>query len=640
MPLKARPSPGERARLLRAVVLLFLAAAGAKDALAQNPTSTVSVGGYPSSIVVNPVTNKVYVEIGGDTVAVIDGATNAFTTFAAGSEGSIAVNPVTNKVYISNGPFSGIVSPLQVTVFDGVTNGVAIIAPGSAGPLAADPVTNMVYVSTLSGVTAIDGATNAATLIPDEGTEGAIAVNPATGKIYVANSTLSGGGTVPYMTVIDGATNEASTLYGAGAGPIAVNPVTNMIYVANLGYDDVIAIDGATGSATALPLGANPTSIALNPVTNIVYAASFEDNNVTVIDGSTNATTTIPVGANPQAIEVNPVTNQVYVLDSGDVTVIDGDTNTTSTVAVGAHPQGIALNPVTGNVYVANNASGDVTVIAGAAASTPPAARLSTISVRAQVGTGAGILIPGFIVSGSGAETLLIRADGPGLAQFNVPGVLAQPSMAVFDSTGAMIASNTGWGTDSDPSRIASVSAQVGAFPLAHGSADCALLVSLPAGTYTVHVSGVGGSTGIALAEVYEVSSSGTRLVNLSTRAQVGSGPNIVIAGFVVSGGSEDLLVRADGPALAQYGVAGFLAQPGLGVFDPSGAPMASNSGWAGADVGLIEGFDAAVGAFALPPGSADSAQVVRLAPGGYTMQVSSLGGSAGIALAEVYEAP
>jgi hypothetical protein len=321
--------------------------------------------------------------------------------------------------------------------------------------------------------------------------------------------------------------------------------------------------------------------------------------------------------------------------------VIDGATNAASTIAVGANPQGIALNPVTGNVYVCNNGSGDVTVFGGASVpSAPPAARLTNLSVRAQVGTGGNILIPGFVVTGTGTETLLIRADGPSLAQFSVPGLLAQPSLAVFDATGNLVASNTAWGTNSNPSQIAAVAAQVGAFPLASGSADCALLVTLPPGTYTAHISGVNNTTGVALAEVYEVSSAGTRLVNLSTRAQVGSGANIIIPGFVVSGGSEDLLVRADGPALANYGVSGFVARPSLGVFDSSGDLKAANSGWASADVGLIAGFDAAVGAFPLQPGSADSAQVVRLAPGGYTMQVSSLDGSTGVALAEVYEAP
>lgn len=643
----AKPGPGRRGTFGRALRFLaagglVAAASGAPPALAQNAASTVTVGGNPSAIAINPLTNKIYVEISGDNVAVIDGATNSFTTLDAGSVGAIALNPVTNKIYISNGPFSGILSPQQVSMVDGSTNAATVIAPGTAGPIAVNPVTNKVYVSTTNGVTVIDGATNAATTIAGEGTAGPIAVNPVTNKIYVANGTLSGGQTVPYMTVIDGASNEASTIYGAGAGPIAVNPVTNTIYVANLGYDDVIEIDGATNATTSVPLGSNPFTIALNTVTNMVYVGSFSGDNVTVIDGATNATTTIPVGANPQAIEVNPVTNEVYVLDAGDVTVIDGVTNATSTIAVGASPQGIAVNPVTGDVYVANNGSGSVTIIDGsAAAPRPSTARLTNISVRAQVGTGGNVLIPGFVIAGSGTETLLIRGGGPALAQFGVPGPLAQPTLNLSDSAGTTIASNTGWGTNANAAQIASVAEQVGAFAFSPGSADCALMVSLPAGAYTVQISGAGNSTGVALAEVYEVSHGQTRLTNISTRAQVGSGADIIIPGFVISGsGAEELLVRADGPALAEFDVTSVLAQPSLSLIDGSGTVVASNTGWTSADPGLISGFGAAVGAFALSPGSADSAQVVNLPPGTYTMQVGGLGNSNGVALAEIYEAP
>ena len=218
------------------------------------------------------------------------------------------------------------------------------------------------------------------------------------------------------------------------------------------------------------------------------------------------------------------------------VTVTDTDGSVTSNAA---------------NLYVDSGSSG---------------ARLVNISTRAQVGTGGNILIPGLAVGGSGTETLLIRADGPALTQFGVAGVLAQPSLTVLSGQ-TVVASNTGWGTNPSPSQIASVAAQVGAFPLVSGSADCALIVSLAPGAYTVQISGVGNTTGVALAEVYEVSSSGTRLSNISTRAQVGTGGNILIPGFVIAGsGYEQLLVRGDGPSLTQFGVAGALAQPSLSV--------------------------------------------------------------------------
>jgi kumamolisin len=268
--------------------------------------------------------------------------------------------------------------------------------------------------------------------------------------------------------------------------------------------------------------------------------------------------------------------------------------------------------------------------------------RLINISTRAQVGTGGNILIPGFVVSGSGAETLLIRADGPSLTQFGVPGVLAQPSLSVFDSNQHLIASNTGWGTNANPTQISSVSAQVGAFAFQANSGDCALVINLSAGQYTVQVSGVNNTTGVALAEVYEVATTGTRLINISTRAQVGTGGNILIPGFVIAGsGTEQLLVRADGPSLLQFSVPGVLTAPTLHIFDNTATMIAMNTGWGtGSNPSQIAAVGSNVGAFALTLGSADSAQIVNLSAGSYTIQVSGVNNSTGVALAEVYEVP
>ena len=314
--------------------------------------------------------------------------------------------------------------------------------------------------------------------------------------------------------------------------------------------------------------------------------------------------------------------------------------STTATLSIGA-----AAMVSTGEQFEVS-----VTNVTGTVTSTPavltvapsPSLRLVNISTRAQVGTGADLLIPGFVIAGSGAETLLIRADGPTLQQFGVPGVLAQPSLSVFNSAGTAIAANTGWSTNSNPAFIASTAASVGAFQVASGSADCALIVTLPAGAYTVQVSGAGNTTGVALAEIYEVSSTGTRLINVSTRTQVGTGGNILIPGFVIGGsGTEQLLVRADGPSLVQFGVTGVLARPSLSVFNGAGTSLATNTGWgASSNPSLIESTASAVGAFPFASGSADSAQLVNLAPGAYTMQVSGAGGTTGVSLAEVYVVP
>jgi sugar lactone lactonase YvrE len=322
---------------------------------------------------------------------------------------------------------------------------------------------------------------------------------------------------------------------------------------------------------------------------------------------------------------------------------------------------GSAIGGATGSSYTVSNAqasnagnysvtitdadgsvtSSTVTLTVGTGSS---GARLINISTRAQVGTGPNILIPGFYISGTGTETLLIRADGPALTAFGVSGALAAPALSVYDAAGTLVAQNTGWstGTSANTAQIASVSAQVGAFAFQAGSADCAVIVNLAPGAYTAHISGVGSTSGVALAEVYEVSSTGTRLSNISTRAQVGTGANLLIPGFVVSGaGTEQVLVRADGPALSSFGVSGNLLQPSLQIIDHGGATVASNTGWStSSNAAEIPNIAAEVGAFALVANSGDSAEVVNLSAGSYTMQVSGVGNTTGVALAEIYEVP
>jgi hypothetical protein len=152
---------------------------------------------------------------------------------------------------------------------------------------------------------------------------------------------------------------------------------------------------------------------------------------------------------------------------------------------------------------------------------------------------------------------------------------------------------------------------------------------------YTAVVTGA-GSTGVSLAEIYDVNSAystaNPRLVNLSARSQVGTGDNIMIAGFVITGGSPlQVLVRGMGPTLASYGVTGVLADPQLAIYRGS-TLIASNDDW---DVSLLPIF-VQTGAFA-PGGAKDAALRITLPPGIYTAQVSGVGGTTGVALIEVY---
>jgi uncharacterized protein (DUF1800 family) len=270
--------------------------------------------------------------------------------------------------------------------------------------------------------------------------------------------------------------------------------------------------------------------------------------------------------------------------------------------------------------------------------------RLSNISTRGPVGTGADIMIAGLVIGPGSPDTVLIRAVGPGLLQFGVGGVLGAPVLALYDSGGNLIQSNQGWATGN---ATAATMATVGAFPLNTGSADSALVATLPSGSYTAQVSGADATTGVVLLEVYEVTpSAGTApLINLSTRGQVGTTGNIMIPGITIGpgAGQRTLLIRAAGPALTQLGVAGAIADPTMSLVDSSGTVLAGNDNW-GTPIGsepdaaeLGQAF-ATAGAFAFADGSLDAALIEDVSPGTYTVLVSGNAGSTGVALVEVYD--
>jgi outer membrane protein assembly factor BamB len=129
--------------------------------------------------------------------------------------------------------------------------------------------------------------------------------------------------------------------------------------------------------------------------------------------------------------------------------------------------------------------------------------RLVNLSSRAQVGTGDNILIAGLFVAGSGKQRVLVRAVGPGLTQYGVTGVLQRPVITLFNADGVQLASNTGWTTDGWKGDLVVASRIAGAFPLTDNSTDSAMILTLSQGAYTFLVTGVGGTTGEALVEVY-----------------------------------------------------------------------------------------------------------------------------------------
>jgi outer membrane protein assembly factor BamB len=305
-----------------------------------------------------------------------------------------------------------------------------------------------------------------------------------------------------------------------------------------------------------------------------------------------------------------------------------------------------SASPANAGTYTVVVTSGGASVTSAPAvvtvsASTP--GRLVNLSARADVGTGGNVLIAGFVISGSGSKSMLLRGIGPalGAAPFNLAGALAQPQLTLINSaSGATVVSGTAWGGGA---ALSSAFAQVGAFALPAGSADAAVLETLSTGAYTSEIAGVGGTQGVALAEIYDAdpSSTSASLVNISARASVGTGGNILIAGLVVAGTQPvTVLLRGIGPALgaAPFNLAGALAQPQIDLFDSASNVIQSNAGWGG--TAALSSVFTQVGAFPLPAGSADAAMVATLAAGNYTLQLSGVNGSTGVGLIEVYLVP
>ena len=222
---------------------------------------------------------------------------------------------------------------------------------------------------------------------------------------------------------------------------------------------------------------------------------------------------------------------QLTLFDSAGIALVSTDSWATSLDSVftqvgafglttGSHDTALleSLPPAAYTAQVVSETTNDGVALAEIydADSGAPTNRLINISARAFVGTGENILIGGFVISGSSPQTVIIRGDGPALTAFDVPGALANPALTLFNSSGSVIASNTGWGNalvngSAATTGIkvqpltAALSAKVGAFALTNGSNDSALIATLPPGVYTAQIAGANNTTGVALVELYEL---------------------------------------------------------------------------------------------------------------------------------------
>jgi YVTN family beta-propeller protein len=362
-------------RRLALICAVVLAASASLAAAADTKTAAhpqIQVGGFPTGIALNPLTDTIYVGNGTTgTLSLINGkkcnagdtagCNQHVTAVTAGTDPiGIAVNGSTNTVYVANA--SGTVAVVNGAKCDAANKSGCHVQPASvrvgANPqfLAVDEKTNTIYVANSSAntVSVIDGSTRRVrATIPVGPNPFTLAVNAATSSVYVTDLGAS------TISVIDAKTCNGKNVRGCGRKPmtvnvgqtpggIAVNTRTNTIYVTGESSSDVSVIDGKTCNARVksgcrkkpvhILAGAGARGIAVNETTNTVYVANTVANTVSVINGATcNATVhtgcgqkaaVAPVGVSPRRVAIDELTNTIYVTNAGSdsVTMLDGRT--------------------------------------------------------------------------------------------------------------------------------------------------------------------------------------------------------------------------------------------------------------------------------------------------------------------------
>ncbi|WP_414664669.1 immunoglobulin domain-containing protein [Horticoccus sp. 23ND18S-11] len=537
-------------------------------------------------------------------------------TVAVGATVQIALNVTGAQTPAASWTISGTVPP--GLSFSGRTSGIVNI---STLILSGTPTTPGTYTINLLAWERTNGGGDRSSIFPYTVIVTGVATVAPTITSQPASQSVTAGGTASFSVSATG--NPAPTYQWrkdgtALAGATAATLTLTNVQAADAGVYTALAVNSA-GSLTTLPATLTVAPAVTGPTLTLQPASQH------LAAGASGALSVAASG-----------TGLSYQWKK-DGAALPGATNSTLPLAnATAATMGFYSAVVTSPTGSTASAIAIVTVATGTSS------RLINVSTRGYVPAG-GALTPGFVLQGNTTKALVIRAVGPTLSAFGVAGTLADPVMDVIPlGSSTAIASNDNWGGSS---ALSTAFSRVGAFALAASSSnDASVETSLNttgASGYTVRITSKNAAAeGVALAEIYdeEALSSAVRLVNVSTSGFVGSGDQALVPGFVIGGDApKQLLIRAVGPGLTQFGVSGVLADPQLSLV-PLGRDfaIATNDNWGGGTA-LQTAFTQA-GAFALPSGSKDAVVVVRLPPGGYTVVVSGVGATTGTALVEVYD--
>ena len=315
------------------------------------------------------------------------------------------------------------------------------------------------------------------------------AASPVTFRLYGFNGVGNAGASTANWRIDDLAVN-LTTGTGLSAGDATGQRLSNLSSRVRAAAGNDVAIAGFTISGTTpkpvLIRAAGPTLGALG-VTGTLTAPKLE-----LLRGTTVLQTNIgwTTAADAAAISTAAANSGAFAFAAGSA-----DSAILTTLAPGGYTAFIGSGA---------GAAGVGLIEIYDLSSATPGQNLVNLSTRAVTGTGGDILISGLTIGGTLPKRVLIRAAGPALSAFGLTGVLARPQLTLFSGNTPVFV-NAGWSTSLDAAAITAASAQVGAFAFAAGSADAAMIVTLAPGAYTAQVAGVGGTTGLALVEVYEL---------------------------------------------------------------------------------------------------------------------------------------
>ncbi|HVF70348.1 MAG TPA: PQQ-dependent sugar dehydrogenase [Chthoniobacterales bacterium] len=317
-------------------------------------------------------------------------------------------------------------------------------------------------------------------------------------------------------------------------------------------------------------------------------------------------------------------------LCNGWIRVFDPATGTASPFASGVSTLvDLHVGPDGCLYYLARGNGGQVFRVS-AVASQP-----LNISVRSSVGTGNNVMISGFINSGTAAKKVIVRGLGPSLSGAGVTGALADPVLELRAADGSLIASNDNWRQNSAPNQLEITNNQLAPT----NDLESAIVATLQPGSYTAVIRGQNNGTGVGLVEVYDVDqTTQSRLANISGRAFVQTGSNVLIGGFIVGNniGAAKIVARGIGPSLVSSGITNPLLDPTLELRDNNGALVIGNDNWQD-----DSNQAAQIRAAGLPPANAlEAAVATSLLPGSYTAIVAGKNATTGVGVVEIYNVP